>query len=66
MVAVQWVPADQWVARMGAVPVNGGATAGAEVALGGELKLDDKNGNNLREENYDPAAYLGLRVVGRF
>jgi len=127
MVAVKWVPADQWAVRVGAVPVSGGAAAGAEVAyqigdqwefglgllyrkdrfrlddsgpapdgvgderflplrmrvawnfhprialnfiagmaLGGELKLDDQNGNTLREEDYDPAAYLGLRVVGRF
>ena len=36
------------------------------VALGGELKLDDQNGNTLREEDYDPAPYLGVRVSGRF
>jgi hypothetical protein len=127
MVALQWLPADQWALRVGAVPVNGGALAGAEVAyelsdqwelglgllyredrfrlddsgpapdgvgqeqflplrlraawrfhprmtlhfiagmaLGGELKLEDQNGNTLREEDYDPAAYLGARVVGRF
>ncbi len=127
MVAIQWVPAELWVVRVGAVPANGGATAGAEVAyqfddqwqaglgllyrkdrfrlddsgpapdgvgeeqflplrlrlawsfhpqitlnflagmaLGGELKLEDTNGNNLRKEDYDPAAYLGVRVFGRF
>jgi len=127
MVAVQWLPADQWALRVGALPVNGGALAGVEVAyelsdqwelglgllyrkdrfrlddsgpapdgvgeeqylplrvraawsfhprmtlhfiagmaLGGELKLEDQNGNTLREEDYDPAAYLGARVVGRF
>lgn len=127
MVGLQWLPAEQWVVRVGALPVNGGATAGVEaayqfneqwqaglgllyrqdrfrlddsgpapdgvgeeqflplrmrvawsfhprmtlnfiagMALGGELKLDDENGNTLREEDYDPAAYLGVRVFGRF
>jgi hypothetical protein len=127
MVAVQWLPADQWAVRLGAVPVGGGALAGAEVAyqladqwelgLGlsyrrtasvsmiqgrhptvsakinsfpcgcgwpgvfihrlhstssrawlwaAELKLEDQKGNHLRKEDYDPAAYLGMRAVGRF
>lgn len=127
MLAVLWLPADLWAVRVGAVPVNGGAAAGVEVAyqfsekweaglgllyrkdrfrlndsgpapggvgedrflplrarlawsvhprislnliagvaLGGELRLEDKNGNTLRKEDYDPAAYVGLRVVGRF
>ena len=127
MLAVQWVPAAQWVVRVGAVPVGGGALAGAEVAyefndqwelglgmllnrdrfrlddsgpapdgvgedrflplrlrlawtfhpqftlnfiagmvLGGELKLQDEDGNNLRKEDYDPATYLGLRLAARF
>lgn len=38
----------------------------AGVALAGELELDDQNGNSLRKEDYDPAAYLGVRVAGRF
>lgn len=127
MVAVQWVPVDQWVVRLGAIPAGGGALGGAEVAyrfddhwalglgmlysrdrfrlndsgpapdgvgqdrllplrlrltwtfhpqitlnflagvvLGGQLKLEDENGNTLRRENYDPATYLGLRLAGRF
>jgi hypothetical protein len=127
MVAVQWLPAGQWAVRLGAVPVGGGALAGAEVAyplseqwelglgfsyrkirfrlddsgpapdgvgedqylplrmrvawgfhpqitlhfiagvaVGGRLKLEDENGNDLRKEDYDPAAYLGTRVVARF
>jgi hypothetical protein len=127
MVAVQWLSADQWAVRLGAVPVGGGALAGAEVAyqlaeqwevgfglsyrrirfrlddsgpapngvgedqflplrmrvawgfhpqitlhfiagmaVGGRLKLEDEKGNHLRKEDYDPAAYLGMRAVGRF
>lgn len=38
----------------------------AGMALGGNLKLEDENGNNLRREDYDPAAYLGLRLAGQF
>lgn len=128
LVAINWVPADQWVLRVGAVPVSGGAAAGAEVeyqfsqewnlglgllynqrrfrldddsgvapngvgeddtfplrlrlgwnitprlslnflaglVLDGQLQLDDENGNTLREQDYDPAPYIGVRAVGRF
>lgn len=127
-VAINWLPAEQWTVRVGAVPVSGGAAAGAEVeyqftqnwnvglgllfnqrrfrldedsavapngvgeddtlplrlrlgwditpqvslnflagiVLGGQLQLDDENGNTLREQDYDPAPYLGVRAVGRF
>lgn len=127
-VAINWVPAEHWVLRVGAVPVSGGAAAGAEVeyqfteqwnvglgllynqrrfrldddsgvtpngvgeddtlplrlrlgwritpqvslnflaglVLNGQLQLDDENGNTLREQDYDPAPYIGVRAVGRF
>ncbi|HAB17880.1 MAG TPA: hypothetical protein PLX89_14645 [Verrucomicrobiota bacterium] len=128
-VMINWVPAEHWLLRVGAVPVSGGAAAGAEVeyqfaehwnvglgllfnqrrfrldddsssvvpngvgeddtlplrlrlgwkitpqvslnflagiVLGGQLQLDDQNGNTLREQDYDPAPYLGVRAVGRF
>lgn len=38
----------------------------AGVALAGELELADRDGHKLRNEDYDPAPYLGLRVLGRF
>lgn len=127
-VAINWIPAAQWTVRVGAVPVSGGAAAGAEVeyqfaeqwnvglgllynqrrfrldddsavapngvgeddtlplrlrlgwditpqvslnflagiVLGGQLQVDDENGNTLREQDYDPAPYIGVRAVGRF
>ena len=40
------------------------ALAGA--ALAGEVQLDDRNGNQLRSRDYDPAPYLGVRFVGGF
>ena len=40
------------------------ALAGA--AFAGDLKLEDRNGNRLASSNYDPAPYLGLRLVGWF
>ena len=36
----------------------------AGVALAGSLQLDDRSGNTLRDENYDPAPYIGLRMIG--
>ncbi len=36
----------------------------AGVALAGELRVEDRNGNTLVESNYDPAPYVGLRFVG--
>ena len=36
------------------------------VALGGEVKLDDRNGNRINKQDYDPAPYIGLRLVGGF
>jgi opacity protein-like surface antigen len=36
------------------------------VALGGEVQLDDRNGNRLNKQDYDPAPYIGLRLVGGF
>jgi opacity protein-like surface antigen len=38
----------------------------AGVAVRGELELADRDGTVLREEDYDPAPYFGLRVFGRF
>jgi len=36
------------------------------VALGGEVQLDDRNGNRINKQDYDPAPYIGLRLVGGF
>lgn len=36
------------------------------VALGGEVQLDDRNGNRIAKSDYDPAPYVGLRLVGGF
>jgi hypothetical protein len=36
----------------------------AGVALAGEVRLDDRHGNTLREQDYDPAPYVGLRFIG--
>jgi len=36
------------------------------VAVAGKVELDDRDGNLLRKADYDPAAYVGLRVLGRF
>lgn len=36
------------------------------VALGGELRLDDENGNRIAEENYDQAGFLGVAFGLRF
>ncbi len=35
-------------------------------ALGGELRLEDENGNRIAEENYDPAGFLGVAFGVRF
>jgi hypothetical protein len=34
--------------------------------LGGEVQLDDRNGNRINKQDYDPAPYVGLRFVGGF
>ena len=39
---------------------------GESVALAGGLELDDRSGNRLREQDYDPAPYFGVRFVGGF
>ena len=36
------------------------------VVLGGEVQLDDRNGNRINKQDYDPALYVGLRFVGGF
>ena len=36
------------------------------VVLGGEVQLDDRNGNRINKQDYDPAPYVGLRFVGAF
>lgn len=38
----------------------------AGVVTSGEVRLEDRNGTRLRKEDYDPAAYVGLRLVGVF
>jgi hypothetical protein len=36
------------------------------VALGGEVRLEDRNGHRINKQDYDPAPYVGLRFVGGF
>ena len=36
----------------------------AGAALAGELRIDDRFGNRLGAEDYDPAPYVGLRILG--
>lgn len=36
----------------------------AGVALAGSLQLDDRSGHTLRDQGYDPAPYVGLRMIG--
>jgi hypothetical protein len=36
------------------------------VVLGGELEVDDRDGNSLRDEDYDPAGILGIAAQIRF
>ena len=45
---------------------NFGAHLLAGAALAGELKVEDSNGNRLASADYDPAAYVGLRILGGF
>ena len=35
-------------------------------ALGGEVRLEDRNGNRITKQDYDPAPFVGLRFVGGF
>jgi hypothetical protein len=35
-------------------------------ALGGEVRLDDRNGNRINKHDYDPSPYVELRLVGGF
>ena len=41
-----------------------GVLGGVEV--GGELRLEDENGNTIIEENHDPAGFLGITFSARF
>ena len=36
------------------------------VEVGGELRLEDENGNTIIEENHDPAGFLGIAFSARF
>ena len=36
------------------------------VEVGGELRLEDENGNTIIEENHDPAGFLGITFSARF
>lgn len=36
------------------------------VALGGELRLEDRDGRLVAEDDFDPAFFLGAGLVGRF
>jgi hypothetical protein len=38
----------------------------AGVALDGELRVEDKNGRRLYEDDQDPTPMLGISVIGRF
>lgn len=33
------------------------------VALGGQIELEDRNGNSITDSDYDPAAYVGVGVT---
>jgi hypothetical protein len=41
-----------------------GVVGGVEV--GGELRLEDENGNTIIKENHDPAGFLGITFSARF
>jgi opacity protein-like surface antigen len=36
------------------------------MAFGGELRIEDENGDRLFKEDYDPAAFVGARLTWRF
>jgi len=36
------------------------------VALAGQVKLEDRSGDRLAKEDYDPAPYVGIRLAGGF
>ena len=72
---------DDGTARQGigddrAYPITGGVVynltrriqAGliGGVDLGGELRLEDKNGDKIFSERYDPAGYIGFTIKSRF
>jgi hypothetical protein len=38
----------------------------AGAVFAGEVELEDESGNRLADDEYDPAAYVGLRFAGRF
>jgi hypothetical protein len=38
----------------------------AGVVTGGDLRVEDSNGNRLRKVDYDPAPFVGATFVGRF
>ena len=48
------------IAPMARIAVLGG------VEVGGELRLEDENGNKIIEENHDPAGFLGIAFSARF
>jgi hypothetical protein len=34
------------------------------VAVAGEIRLEDRNGNRPSRDDYDPAPYVGVRLLG--
>jgi hypothetical protein len=38
----------------------------AGASLAGNLRVEDRNGNGLYDEDRDPAGLVGLSLVGRF
>jgi len=38
----------------------------AGAMLGGEMRIDDRNGNKITSDSYDPAAFLALALSARF
>jgi len=36
------------------------------VVAGGELRVDDSSGNNLRKVDFDPAPFFAARFTARF
>jgi hypothetical protein len=69
-------PVPSGIGEINGVPVFARATYGlgqqltlhlyAGVIAGGELRVEDRNGNTLREEDFDTAPFVALTVTGRF
>ena len=45
---------------------NVGIEAGVGVSLGGQLRVEDRRGHKISDEDYDPAPFAGVRAVFTF